>query len=449
VIGVVRLVLIAALYLFYERASQSAYVAGLASLLYMTNPHFQSLAAMFIYQSLALPLAALVLYIEERGEFAHGRSRVGWKLILVLGLAAVVATHHITSYALAAFLTLWTIVALWRKRSHKEQPVPGWTALIAVAMILIWIAYVATETVGYLAPTWTKTVGEIVRLITLEARAGEAFRAPDSPIQEQLLSYMSVGLISLGILVGIRQTWRRYRTNVLALTLAIGSLGYLAGIGLRLVSSAGAELTGRSWSFTFVAVGFVLAIDIAELWKARQRTWMTRLLFPALSIILFAAGITSGWPPYWGRLPGPYLVSASERSIEPQGVAAAQWARVVLGPNNRVTADLTNYLLMGSYGKQDSSYGLSAVYFSPQIGETEQKLLQYEEIRYLVVDKRLSSGLPVRGYYFNQREPNANAYIRPIDTGALSKFDYVEQVDRIFDSGDIIIYDVRVLSGTP
>jgi hypothetical protein len=31
----------------------------------------------------------------------------------------------------------------------------------------------------------------------------------------------------------------------------------------------------------------------------------------------------------------------------------------------------------------------------------------------------------------------------------LSKFDYVEQVDRIFDSGDIIIYDVRVLSGTP
>ncbi len=250
VIGMARLVFVASLYLFYEQVSQSDYVAGLGSLLYMTNPHYQSFDAMFVYQSLALPLAALVLYLEERGEAARGRRGLGWKLILVLSLAAIVATHHITSYAMTAFLVLWTVVALLKRRRHREQPVPGWTTLLALVMILIWVAYVATETMGYLAPTWIKTVGEIARLITQEAKAGETFRAPEGPLQERLISYASVGLISLGILGGIQQIWRRHRANVLAVTLALGSIGYLASIGFRLISSAGAELTGRSWAFT-------------------------------------------------------------------------------------------------------------------------------------------------------------------------------------------------------
>ncbi len=217
-------------------------------------------------------------------------------------------------------------------------------------------------------------------------------------------------------------------------------------------------------------MGFVLAVCVAELkatrfrlWMGRWlsshapfvqriepapqlRLWMTRLFFPALSTLVFAAGVISGWPPYWGRLPGPYLVSASERSIEPQGMAAAQWARFILGPNNRMAADLTNHLLMGSLGKQNSTYGLSEVYFSPQIGEAELYLLQHQQIRYLIVDRRLSTGLPIRGYYFNEREPNANAYARPIGLEALDKFDRIQRVNRIFDSGDIIIYDVRALS---
>ncbi len=449
VMGIARLVLTLALFLFYEKISQSDYVAGLASLLYMTNPHYQSFAAMFVYQSLALPLAALVLYIELRKQSAPGRRSIGWNMLLMLGLIAVVATHHITSYALTAYLVVWTIVAMIRRRSDKTQGIPFWTALAALALILIWIGYVATETIGYLAPTWTKTVGEIVRLITLEARAGETFRAPTSPIQEQLISYASVATISLGVCLGGFYLWRRHRNNVLAITMGLCALAYLFSIVIRLVSSAGAELTGRSWSFTFVAVGFVVAVGFIELWKFRQGDRKILWLFVALSILWFAGGITSGWPPYWGRLPGPYLVSAGERSIDRENVAAAEEVRTLLGPDNRVAADLTNHLLMGSYGRQSSDYGLATVYFAPQLGDAERERLRYLQIRYLIVDRRLSSGLPVIGYYFNQREPQASARTSPIPLEALTKFDQIVGVSRIFDSGNIAIYDVRALSGAP
>lgn len=448
VIGVGRLVFVLALYFFYEQISRSAHVAGIATMLNMTNPHFMFFNSFFIYQALALPLMALVLFAAARGEYTHDGNRTGLKLVLLLGLVAVTVTHHVTSYGLLVFLLLWTVVALYIRRSKQEQSVPVWTALLALVVILTWITYVSLITVDYLGPQLSRGVSELIGLVTREETAGRTFHAPDRPLPELIVGLSSIGLIMSGLPLGMWQIWRRYRDNSLALLMAVGSLGYPGSLVMRLTSQ-GSEFTGRTWTFLFMVIAFVLAVWVVEVWKSRQQLWMIRVFFPALSAFLFLAGMINGYPPPWCRLPGPYQVAASQRSVEAQGVAAAEWARVTLGPGNRMATDFTNHHLMGSYGLQDSTRYLPEVFFALQLRSFQQDAIRRREIRYLVVDNRLSSALPLYGTYFNSWEPNAYHHTNPVDPVALAKFDDVINVSRIFDSGDIVIYDVGALSRVP
>ena len=68
-----RLIFVLALFLFFERASSSARIAGVASVIYMTNPHFLYFDAQFAYETMALPLAAVVLFLVARRAADYGR----------------------------------------------------------------------------------------------------------------------------------------------------------------------------------------------------------------------------------------------------------------------------------------------------------------------------------------------------------------------------------------
>ena len=161
-----------------------------------------------------------------------------------------------------------------------------------------------------------------------------------------------------------------------------------------------------------------------------------------LTAVVFVGGITSGWPPFWERLPGPYKVSAFERSVEPEGIAAAQWTLVHLGPGNRFAADFTNYTLLGTYGDQDVVRNVADVYYSPVFGPAQVTQLADAGVQYLLVDLRLSTQLPAGGSYFPD-DPQKDRHSTPIPRRDLTKFNSVPGIDRIYDSGDIVIYDVQ------
>jgi hypothetical protein len=58
----------------------------------------------------------------------------------------------------------------------------------------------------------------------------------------------------------------------------------------------------------------------------------------------------------------------------------------------------------------------------------------------------LSTSLPVKGYYFDgTQEPDINVTV-PLSRQALLKFNVIQQVNEVYDSGDIIIYDVGGLT---
>ena len=472
VLAVARLLFVLALFLFFEQAGRSARIASLATLLYMANPNFSFFDAQFAYESIALPFAMFAMYAATRQQTVPD-NRFGLTLAVLLAVAAVVPAHHLTAYALVAFLVLWMATAVYvrlapsgwtglpsvlssQARSAIEHRGPSGIVLLALVISLAWLVYVAGLTVGYLTPVVWGGISELIRLIAGEVIARELFRDYSgqlAPIWERLAGFASVIFILLGLPFGLIRIWRRYRADSLALSLAVGALAYPASLGLRF-THFGAEASNRTSEFLFVPIAFVLAVAAAELWLHRPRSLMRPAIFASWAAIIFAGGIIVGMP-RWARMPGPYLVSADTRSIEPKGIAAANWMRTEVGTGNRIAMDRINGLLMGSLGGQTTvrySYeglGLAWVFFPPKLGQTEIELLQSGRIQYVLVDHRLSSQLPVVGIYYEMGEPDTYGHIVPMDPAAIMKFDGVAGIQRIFDNGDIVIYDVGALTNAP
>ena len=163
--------------------------------------------------------------------------------------------------------------------------------------------------------------------------------------------------------------------------------------------------------------------------------------------ILVLGGFILGAGPGLSSLPGPYALG-DPRAVEPEGIQAAVWAHSYLGPNNRIGTDLINQALMGTYGDQHvvtasgDHTDLSPIFFASHLGPDELAILRRAHVRYLIVDRRLAQSLPLLGAYFVETEPHAYQHKTPIDLEALIKFNTISQVNRVFDSGDIVIYDV-------
>jgi hypothetical protein len=462
VVGVARLLFCVALFLFYERAGASVRVASIATMIYMANPGFVFFDAQFAYESLALPIAALVLFVVARRDRAPGRSGVALTTVILIGIAAVTVTHHITALALAAFLALWSIVAaLLDRMGHRTGTGPAGPALMAITASVAWMLYVSVVTVGYLAPAFEGAMSEVVRLMTGDSAGRELFRAAGSqvpPAWEPVASYLSVAILLVALSIGLFAIRRHHRFEVLYVTLGVGALAYPASLASRL-TERGAEIAARTSEFIFVALGFVTALAIVALgaaWRRRRGrmpTFLDRRPTPLLAagvIAIFVGGVILALPA-WARLPGPYLVAADPRSVEPEGISAAAWMRRTLGTENRVMTDRTNRALLATYGDQHpiSAVGdqvnVKAAYFSTLLERDQLEILRRAGVRYVLADLRLATALPTVGVYVERGELLSGPHLRPMDLQALTKYDDEPLASRVFDSGSIRIYDIGEL----
>ena len=92
---------------------------------------------------------------------------------------------------------------------------------------------------------------------------------------------------------------------------------------------------------------------------------------------------------------------------------------------------------------------ISELFFSSELSESNHLLIAEGKIRFIVVDHRLTTAIPPGGVYFELAEPDARKHKAPISSDALQKFDYINNIDRIFDSGNIVIYDTSKLYNAP
>jgi hypothetical protein len=88
----------------------------------------------------------------------------------------------------------------------------------------------------------------------------------------------------------------------------------------------------------------------------------------------------------------------------------------------------------------------SPVFFDNEVNQSVTAALKKGAAVYIMIDRRLSQQLPRVGIYLEQGEENSYKHLVPIDPRALAKFDSVVGVSRIYDNGQVAIYDIREMS---
>ena len=445
--GLAHLVFICLLYLIYRVIGRSYRVAGIAILIYYGTPDLTSFNSMYVYETLALTFLGLgVLAAWHAANRKSTRECVSWFVLASLSIMATVTTHHVTSYVLAATLVLISLTSLLA-RSIRTAAIIGALAIIAVGAIACWIIFAARDTLTYFRPT---VQGILQGLIALENGESQHAQSATSaaPLGNQILEGVAILLITALLPVGWWHVWRRKRHYPWVLAMAAGSVGWFADLAIRVGISAGQEIAGRAATFIYIPVSFIVALALVPLVNVAisRLGGMTAIAAATLgTLVLLINGLANGWPPYWERLPGPFQVASFERSVGPEEIATANWTLSALGPGNRIAADSGISPVLVGYGDQNPLWGIAYLFISSTYNNAVTKSARAQEVQYVLVDWRLSASPPASGSYF-QGGPSTN---RPIPLVDLEKFGNLPGVSRVYDSGDIVIYDLQGLKYGP
>jgi hypothetical protein len=457
VIGVVRVLLLVGTVLLVERITDSARLAGLTAVLYCANSNYLFYSAQFSYESLALPLLVVVLVCAVHTRRLDASAALGWGAMGALIIVAVAATHHLTSYALAGVLWLLVAVAAGTRRSRPIPPV----ALAAVATLACatWLLLVGGTTGEYLGSIFTRAYDSVHGALAAEQATRIPFAASttsgesvlSTPLVDKLLGLMSVVLTVIFVPWGARILRRRHWDDAMVVILTLSGLAFLLTYGVRIFPGAW-ETANRSSEFLYF--GVALAIAAAATSLADSHRFRPAIRWAAISLgafLLFAGGSVLGWPSAI-RLPPPLQVKAGGATIEPANWAAAQWASTHLSRKDGFVADEAAGRILAIHG------GFHNILFGRQEGATpllteltlppwERALLKQRKLRYVIIaDPRPWDISNTTGFFFSRPgdQDDEGQLTLP---GVRAKFEGLQGTSRIYDSGQLVIDDVRPFLG--
>jgi len=465
VAGAAHLIFIACLYLIFRRTGGSHRIAGIAVLVYSSNPGQPFFDSMFVYQTLALAFMGVVILAARHLSSARRTAgRAGWMVTATVACLGTVITHNVTSYILVAALEVITLGGLVARNRISAAWASGLAVLVA-AMFTAWVVFFAPATIGYLEPTFQSAVAAARGFLSGAHASGGGGSAsatsalktlPITPQGNVLLGLADVALICLLLPLGWWLVWRHYRRRSWMVAMAAGSACWYAIVGIRLFVADGSELAGRASTFVYVPVGFIAAValgHIVGLGSGRRPRAAAGLLLrwrmPAVlaaALELLSDGLANSWPPFWERLPGAHQVDGNERSVGPEEISEADWALAKLGPGNRFASDNGEYQLLGTYGDQNVLENDATLFISPVFTQAVAGLVVYQQVRYISIDRRMSESLPASGSYFPGNDPGAGHYLHPMPLRDLTKYNNLPGVARIYDSGNIVVYDLAGVS---
>jgi hypothetical protein len=468
VIGIARVTLTLALFLFLERTIGSARAAGIGVAVYACNPSFLYFDAQFGYESLALMLAIALLLAtlrwSDRSERRQPEALVGTVAVLVVLAPMLVITHHMTTLAALLFCALWTgaILALnrGRRRDYTAEWLtgPGLPAVVIGVVAVFWFAFVAAGvTIEELGGVFSRMFDSALDLITGSSGSKQLFSGSgqSEPLAARALVVASVIPLLAVIALGVLKMWREREDDPLRVSLAGVAVLYPVALGLRL-TLASSETSQRASEYVFIGVAFLAATIVVEWdWTRLHLTRLAGVLaITVVATITFLGGFLIG-ELQATRQPGPYLVGAEDRSITSEGLAAARFAAAHLPPQARILADRTNATLLGSFGRLDPVFGryvdisLPRVLFSAKLDRADARAIHGQSLAYVVVDRRLSREVPLIGYYVESDEEGAFERRLPIAIESLRKFESAPGVDKVYSNGPISIYDTTALLRRP
>ncbi len=456
-IGGARLTLVGALFLLVDELLGSARAAGVAVVVYAAGPNFLYWDAQYGYESLALPLALLIVFfLARRGGRPPSIPAV---LCGLAGALAVVATHHITAWVLAALLLAWAAAGWLRRRradgssaggeARPAEFVPAIPALVTTSTAAAWVVAVAPITLGYIGPVLTRAAVQGFQLITelhtsraLFANTGQAATAP---AWERVAAIAATLVILATIPVALHRS-RRTGLPTIAKLLAWSSLAWVALLPLRF-TAGGQETANRSSEFLYVGIGICFALLLESLLESSR--WR-RMLSLGLVALVFVGGISVSWN-YAQRLAPDYRLTNGSAAVTPDDRALAQWMLATLGPGHRIATDDQTGLALGSVGRQDVLSSAEdgsrtwLIFYPPTVSSDVLAELHRSAVQYVVVQRDVLD-LPTGVTRFDDSEP-AQFYNAPLPAASLSKFDASPVFREIYAAGSLRVYQVVSSAG--
>lgn len=448
VIGAARVLAMLALFLLFETLTGSSRVAGLGTAIYAATPNFLFFSAQFSYESLALPLGAFAAFAAIRSSRLAGSGKLSWRLTAALLVVTIVVTHHLTSYALFAFLAGTGLVAwLQRRRSALEL---GTLAGFTLSAIGAWLILVASATVGYLSPVISRAISATVGTVASEQAPRALFTSTSgtvAPGWERLVGLGGAFLVLVAVPLAWWRLWPARRSSEPALVvLGLAGIGYVASYGLRLVPAAW-ETGARASEFLFAGGSLVVALavlNVCDRWRGRAIVWIGAL---ASTGVIFIGGVVSGSATGF-RVAQPYRVAVDGVAIDPPAAQAAAWfGRTLHGPRPVAAqqADARLFLVYGDQNVVTGSYpDIIDVLGTAVLYRWQVQLLRRLGVRYVVVDTRKVSGDVSTGYFFATGPAVSNA---EFSMAIVTKFERAG-ADRVFDNGEVRIDDLSTLRPT-
>ncbi|VXC54492.1 hypothetical protein [Nocardioides sp. AX2bis] len=446
VLLVVRVVLALSVLLVVGWVTRSARIGAAAVVVYACNPQMLVFNATFNYQSLALPLAAFVVYLvlsRRRGSrFAL--------VPAVLALWAVIASHHLTPLLLIGAFVVWALVELVLRRGRPSS-VGALLVMVAAGVVGFGVTLLnpGNPLLGYLGEIANSSIGAVTQV----AGGGESRKLFQNSAGVQSAPWERYAILAslvITLVVLLVSVWRARvllpaRNAIVVLLLAIALV--FPVIPASHLTVATAEVGDRSAGFVFFGVGFVVAWWMWQRPMRLSRAWVLGLG----ASVVFVGSIVLGSGSITNQLPGPFRVSDDARTIDADNLSAADWMAENLPDDSVVYGDRVGGLLAAAYGDQyvvrhvSTRIDASRLLLDPEFGPEDVALVQESGIRYLVADRRNANGLPNQDVYIESGEFGEDGRTEPVPAAALRKFSSVPGVDAIYDNGSIVIYDLGAL----
>ncbi|NNH63441.1 hypothetical protein [Rhizobium laguerreae] len=473
VLAAARMVLMLTLFLLFEKITDSARIASIACLIYMGSSTFLLFDVHYSYESLAIPMLVAVLLASESRRMEPSDT-AAWPTVIatMVLIVALAVTHHLTSYFCTALLCGTAVMECLRQGASAMQRRQAiLLASIAVIAPVAWSKIVGNPTGGYILPVLEGGINEVAQLVSNSTATRRLFVSDTgalAPAWQRYLTMAGVALICLGLLTGFLRSlvfngqhrdasilwpptrWRLWRSSLLEI-LVLATLAYPVSIIFRLTRS-GWEIGNRIGSLSFLGVAIVVAVAVAAFWHGTSRGWLRATALAAAATTVLIAGVISSEGPRI-LVPAAYEVSADSSSIEPMGISAARWTKEWLGGDQNFATDRINRLLLSTYGRQkvsttlESGQDTSMAITAADLGPMERQLLIDQGIGFVMVDLRMTTGLPGVGVYFDGGAQDRNHMV-PLQASSLLKFNSEPDVDRTFDNGFMVIFDVGRLGKT-
>lgn len=443
VIGAARLVGLVALFLLMERLLRSSRGAAVACCVFATAPNYLFWGAQFSYQSLAFPLAVVVLWLVVWSGRLEGTPRALLRVSAMAILVSVVMSHHLTGYALIGFLVAISVATLFGvgRRRDAAWMLAAFTAVAATA----WLTQIAPGTGRYLSFIFERAFEGVTSTAGGGGETRQLFRSDSgyvAPVWERVVSLGSVALLAAIIPFGFLRAWRRRRTaHALLTVLAVAGLLFIATMPLRLIPAAW-ETANRASDYFYLGVALLVPLAAGVLLTRSRRPALVRTSVSAVVAVAMVGGVIAGWPPAV-RLPQPRVAEIGGRTVYPQGDALTSWVMRTRGPGDFWISDESNGRLLLNDARQKvvaGRPGLSRTFLEAErLDPNLVQLARDSGVQFIAIDRRGDRSDMMVGNFFPPsdlprwgRRPHRSASeMRVYDRAPLS---------RLFDSGDVVAY---------